>query len=51
MHSSMCVRKLMRKEYETVVRQLRQPVAVTHVCLGELGDDEEAVAAAIAHRI
>ena len=51
MQSSMCVRKLMRKEYETVVRQLRQPVAVTHVCLGELGDDEAAVATAIAHRI
>ena len=50
-HSSICMRKLMRKEYETVVRQLKQPVAVTHVCLGELGDDEEAVAAAIAHRI
>ena len=46
----MCMRKLMRKEYEAVVRQLHQSVAVTHVCLGDLGDDAEAVSHAIANR-
>ena len=51
LQSSICMRKLMRKEYEGVVRTLRQPVAVTHVCLGEIGHDEAAVAAAIANRI
>ena len=48
--SSLCMRKLMRKEYEDVVRQMSQPVAVTHVCLGELGDDADAVASAISRR-
>jgi len=51
MQSSMCMRKLMRQECEAVVRQLRQPVAVTHVCLGELEDNAAAVAEATAHRI
>lgn len=51
MQSSLCMRKLMRKECEDVVRTLRQPVAVTHVCMGEIGDDAAAVATAIANRI
>ena len=51
LQSSICMRKLMRKEYEDVVRTLRQPVAVTHVCLGEIGDDAAAVATAMENRI
>lgn len=51
LQSSICMRKLMRKEHEDVVRTLRQPVAVTHVCLGEIGHDAAAVATAMANRI
>jgi hypothetical protein len=45
------MRKLMRAEYEDVVRGLSQPVVVTHVCLGEIADDEDAVKLAMDTRI